>query len=252
MTSRERILTTLRGGIPDRIGRTDSPWSETIERWRREGLGEHEDVGTKFGFDFGDLSGPDLSFRFPTEVFEDCDEYTIHRDANGVLRKDMKRESGHTPQWLDHAIKTRADWEKYRERLAWSDDRLRSDLKASFDWCRQRGLFIQVTGVEAYEAAWPVWGQVGIFTQMMDDPDLVAEVFATYTDLILQGASRMLEMGIDFDGYFFYGDLGYRNATLFSPQLYDRLLFPQHQRMCEFFRSRGKPVLLHSCGRIWT
>jgi uroporphyrinogen decarboxylase len=250
MTSRERILTTLRGGIPDRIGRADSPWNETIVRWRKEGLGEDEDVAVKFGFDFGGLPWPDLSFRFPVKVVEDCDEHTVHWDANGVLRKDMKRESGHTPQWLGHTIKTRADWRKHRQRLAWSDDRIGPDTQQSYDHCRERGLFVHYSGVEAYEAAWPVWGQVGIFTLMMDDPDLVSEIFATYTDLIIQAASRMLEMGIEFDGAWFFGDLGYRNATLFSPRLYDRLLLPQHRRMCEFFNSRGKPVILHSCGRI--
>jgi len=250
MTSRERILTTLRGGLPDRIGRADSPWSETIVRWRQEGLGEQEDVGARFGFDFGGLHWTDLSLRLPGEVIEDCDEFIIQRDGNGVLRKDMKRESGHTPQWLDHTIQTRADWEKHKERLAWSDDRINADIMQSYQHCRERGLFTHFAGVEAYEATWPVWGQVGVFTQMMDDPELIGDCFATYTDLIIKSATRMLEMGIDFDGAWFYGDLGYRNATLFSPRLYDRLLFPQHQRMCKFFNDRGKPVILHSCGRI--
>lgn len=250
MTSRERILTTLQGGIPDRIGRADAPWAETIARWRTEGLGEDEDVGAKFGFDFGGLHWTDLSFRFPVEVVEETDEYTVQWDANGVLRKDFKRESGHTPQWLDHRIKTRADWEEHKERLAWCDDRINPDIKQAYDNCRQRDLFTHFAGVEAYEATWPVWGQVGVFTQMLDDPDLVADCFATYTDLIIAAASRVLEMGIDYDGAWFYGDLGYRNATLFSPALYDRLLFPEHKRMCDFFNSRGKPVLLHSCGRI--
>lgn len=251
MTSRQRVLTTLRGGIPDRIPRVDSPWSETFVRWRKEGLGEKEDIGRKFGFDFHGLGGPDLSFRFATELVEDCEEYSIHWDANGVLRKDIKRESGHTPHWMDHKIKTRADWEKHRERLAWSDDRLNLPaLKESYARARRRGLFVHYTGTEAYELAWPVWGQVGIFTLMMDDPDLVAEVFETYTSLIIKAAGCMLDNGINIDGAWIFGDLGYRNATLFSPKLYDRLLFPQHKRMCDFFNSHGKPVILHSCGRI--
>ena len=45
MTSRERILTTLQGGIPDRIGRSDAIWSETFVRWKKEGLQEGQDVG---------------------------------------------------------------------------------------------------------------------------------------------------------------------------------------------------------------
>jgi len=250
MTSRQRILTILRGGIPDRIGRCDSPWSETIVRWRQEGLGEKEDIGRKFGFDFYGLPGPDLSFRFPTRVVEDCAEYTIQWDANGVLRKDIKRESGHTPHWMDHKIKTRADWEKHKKRLAWKDDRVNPEVVRHFRRARRRGLFVHYTGTEAYELAWPVFGQVGIFTLMMDDPDLVAEVFATYTDLIIRAAQRMLDLGANFDGAWIFGDLGYRNSTLFSPKLYDRLLFPQHKRMCDFFNAKGKPVILHSCGRI--
>ncbi len=250
MTSRERVLETLRGGIPDRICRRDEIWSETVERWRQEGLGPEEDIATKFGFDFCIVPGPDLSFRFPVEVIEDCDEYTVQRDANGVLRKDFKRESGHTPHWMDHTIKTREDWERHRERLEWTDDRVNPDTRQLYEEGRDKGLFTHYTVVEAYEAAWPVWGQVGIFTQMMDDPDLVSDVFATYTDLIIAGARHMLETGIDFDGAWFYGDLGYRNSTLFSPRLYEQLLLPQHKRMCEFFNSLGKPVILHSCGRI--
>jgi uroporphyrinogen decarboxylase len=250
VTSRERMLTTLQGGVPDRIGRCDTVWSETLARWREEGLGAEEDIARKFGFDVTAVSGPDLSFRFPTEIVEEAEEWTIQWDANGVLRKDFTRESGHTPHWMDHRINTREDWEQHRERLIWSDDRVRQHAQQAYEGARERGLFICFESVEAYEAAWPVFGQVGIFTHMMDDPALVAEVFEVYTDLIIAGANRMLEMGIDFDGMWTYGDLGYRNSTLFSPKVYDDLLFPQHRRMCEFFNARGKPVILHSCGRI--
>ena len=110
MTSRERVLAQLTGGVPDRIARTDSPWAETVRRWRQEGLGEEEDVGRRFGFDLAGVGGCDTSLRLPGETIEDCDEYCIQRDANGVLRKDFKRDSGHTPHWLDHTIKTPEDW----------------------------------------------------------------------------------------------------------------------------------------------
>ena len=250
MTSRERVLTTLRGGLPDRIPRFDSPWSETLVRWRQEGLGEGEDIAQRFGFDFAVVPGLDLSFGFPVQIVEDCDEYIIQRDADGILRKDMKRETGHTPQWLDHTIKTRHDWERYRERLTWREDRVPAGSRDQLAAAKEKGLFVAIWSVEAYEAAWPVWGQVGIFTQMMDDPALVEEVFATYTDMIIAGAQHLLDSGTDFDGAWFSGDLGYRNSQLFSPRLYEELLLPHHTRMCEFFAQHGKPVILHSCGRI--
>jgi len=250
MNSRERILTTLKGGIPDRIGRSDSIWSETFERWRNEGLEEGQDVGTLFGFDFHGLPGPDLSLRLPTEVYEDTDEYVLQKDANGVTRKDIKRESGHTPQWLEHTINTAKDWYEYKERLTPADDRIPANLSETFEAGRQSGKLVHYTSCEAYECAWPVFGQVNIFTLMMDEPDAAADVFNTYTDLIIAMAQKYLQKGIDFDGAWFFGDLGYRNSTLFSPACYEQLLWPAHKRMCDFFNSHGKPVILHSCGKI--
>lgn len=250
MDSRERILTTLRGGIPDRIGRTDSLWSETITRWKKEGLQEGQDISDLFGFDFHGFAWCDTTLRLPAEVIEDTDEYILHRDGNGVLRKDFKRESGHTPHWLEHTLNNGSDWYEHKGRLVYDDARLPGNINESFQAGRDKGRFVHFTGVEAYECAWPVFGQVNIFTMMMEEPDAVADIFMTYTDLIITAASRILEMGMDFDGAWFYGDVGYRNGTLFSPDCYDQMLFPAHKKMCSFFNDLGKPVILHSCGKI--
>lgn len=250
MDSRERILTTLTGGIPDRIGRSDSIWSETSERWKKEGLEESANVGKLFDFDLCGLPWMDMSLRLPTEVYEDTDEYVIQKDANGVKRKDVKRESGHTPHWISHTVNTSKDWYEYKERLTPDEARIPANIREVYDLGRQDGRFVPFGGIEAYECAWPVFGQVNIFTLMMDEPDVVADVFNTYTDMLIGLAQKVLDMGIDFDGAFFCGDLGYRNSTLFSPAHYERLLWPAHSKMCDFFNSLGKPVILHSCGKI--
>ncbi len=250
MDSRERILTTLTGGIPDRVGRSDSIWSETVERWRSEGLQEGQDVGDLFDFDLCGLPWMDVSLRLPVEVYEDTDEYVISKDANGVTRKDIKRESGHTPQWLGHTIKTGKDWYEYKDRLTPDEDRIPANVREVYDAGRHKGGFVHFGGVEAYECAWPVFGQVNIFMLMMDEPEVAADVFNTYTDLLISLAQNVLDAGVDFDGAFFCGDLGYRNSTLFSPAHYEQLLWPAHRKMCDFFNSLGKPVMLHSCGKI--
>lgn len=250
MTGRERILTTLTGGIPDKVGKSESPWAETIVRWRQEGLAEDADMADVLDMDILNMGGIDMSLRLPVEVFEDTDSYRLYRDANGVTRKDFKRESGHTPYWIDHVVRTRADWMKYRDRLEPTPERVTDAARKAYEHGRSRERFICLNTCEAYELAWPVFGQVGIFTLMMDDPELIADVFEVYTDLIIGMGRVALEAGLDFDGCFFYGDLGYRNATLFSPRLYEQLLMPQHARMCAFFNDLNKPVVLHSCGRI--
>ncbi|MDO8585970.1 MAG: uroporphyrinogen decarboxylase family protein [Armatimonadota bacterium] len=250
MNSRERILTTLQGGIPDRVGRSDSIWTETFTRWRKEGLEEGQDIAQLFGFDIGGIGGCDMSLRLPGEVIEETDQYIIQRDGNGVTRKDFKGEVGHTPHWIDHTLKDGKDWLKYKERLAFDDTRVPGNLKEHYDAQRARGLFIPFVSVECYECAWPVFGQVGIFTMMLDEPEVAADVFSTWTDLIISCADKTLSSGIDYDGAFFFGDVGYRNGTLFSPECYRNLIFPSHKRMCDFFKSHNKPVILHSCGKI--
>ena len=250
MNSSERILTTLRGGIPDRVGRLDSIWPSTVERWKTEGLEDGQDVCELFGFDFHGLPWYDLSLRLPTEVMEDTDEYILHRDANGVTRKDFKGGDGHTPQWLGHTVKTARDWYEYKQRLVFEEARLSDQCRESYEAGRAREKFVFLQGLEPYEAAWPVFGQVNLFTLMMDDPKAAADVFMTYADLICQCAQSVLDMGLDYDGVWYYGDVGYRNGLLFSPDCYDQLLFPAHKKICRFCADHGKPVILHSCGKI--
>lgn len=249
MTGRERILATLKGERPDKIGRTESLWSETVGAWKQQGLPEG-DIAEMFGWDLGMLPGPDMSLQLPTEVIEETDTYLHHRDANGVERKDWKRESGHTPHWLSHTVNNGEDWREYRERLTPDASRLNPTMKDAYNYLREHGRFIHWTSCEAYECAWPVFGQVNIFTMMMEEPEALGEVFMRYTDMIISLAQEALDAGIDFDGAFFYGDVGYRNGLLFSPKIYDALLFPAHKKMCAFFNSLDKPVILHSCGQI--
>ncbi|MCC6485545.1 MAG: hypothetical protein IT209_11920 [Armatimonadetes bacterium] len=249
MTGRERILATLKGERPDKIGRTESLWSETVWTWQSQGL-PAGDMADTFSWDFGGLPGPDMSLMLPPEIIEETSTYVHQRDTNGVERKDWKMESGHTPHWLSHTVNNGADWLAYRDRLTPDAIRLNPTAMETYTHLRDRGRFIHWTSCEAYECAWPVFGQVNIFTMMMEEPETLADVFTRYTDLIISLAQQTLDAGIDFDGAFFYGDVGYRNGLLFSPKIYDALLFPAHQKMCAFFNGLGKPVILHSCGQI--
>jgi uroporphyrinogen decarboxylase len=250
MTSRERIATILQGGVPDRIGRFDTIWPETDALWRTQGLGADESIAARFGYDISGVSGFDSSFRFETEVTEETDEYVIQWDSNGVLRKDFKGKSGYTPHWYDHRINSRETWFANKERLAPSPDRLSQTIREDGAAARATDKFVCLFHTEPYEMAWPVFGQTGIFTLMMDDPELIRDVFETYASLFIASVEMILAEGGYFDGCFIYGDVGYRNATLFSPAIYRELLFPQHQRICRFLRDHGKPAILHSCGKI--
>ena len=250
MNGRQRIAAILAGEKPDRVGMNESPWSETMVRWRKEGLPEGMGVTDYFGMDFAHLGGFDVSFRFPVETLEKGEDYVVERNANGVTLKRFTHESGHTPHWLDHLLKGPADWHRHRDRLAFEANRVVANFVELAGNCRQTGRYVAVCHADPYEIAWPIFGQVGIFTLMMDDPAFVAGVFMTFADLLIECHEELRRRNADYDGVFMYTDLGYRNSTLFDPRLYDELLLPAHKKYAGYLRSRGKPLLCHSCGKI--
>lgn len=250
MNGQRRIQAVLDWRTPDRIPVFEHLWSETVERWRREGLPEDVDPAVFFDYDLRNVGWFDLSLQLPVEQIDDDGTSITERDANGVLKKRHKTESGHTPLWLDHLLQDRAGWERYRERLAFNERRVDPNVVSVCRALREQGRYVCLAGCEPYEAFWPVFGQVAIFQLMLDDPDLIAEVFDTVADLTLRILDRYVELGADFDGVWFYGDVGYRNNTLFSPECYDRMLAGPHRRLCEHIHGLGKKVILHSCGKI--
>jgi uroporphyrinogen decarboxylase len=45
-------------------------------------------------------------------------------------------------------------------------------------------------------------------------------------------------------------DLGFRSGTMMSPDFLRRKILPWHKRCAQIARAKGKPYLLHSCGKL--
>lgn len=244
------MLAALAGEKTDRIPRNEHFWSETVPIWQEQGIPQGVGFEDHFDLDMQNICWPDYTFRFTEEIIEDTDQYLVKRDGNGVIRKDFKGESGHTPHWLEHKLSCGKDWWEYKDLLVPSADRLPPWTIDAIAHAKSKGRLAAYSGPEAYESAWPVFGQVNLFTMMLEEPDVVKDIFDTYADLIIGTAQAGLDIGLDFDGAFLYGDVGYRNGLLFSPECYDTLLFPAHKKIAGYFNDIGIPIMLHSCGRI--
>ena len=249
MTSRERIDAALHFKEADRVAIQDGPWGTTIDRWHQEGLpagvGPHE----YFGYEMMGV-GANMSMRLPTETIEETDEYIIQRNAQGGIEKNWKQATS-TPEKIDFLIKTRADWEEHKPRLAWSSDRV--DLQAVRETeraARQQGKWFHFSGAFGYDHTQGIVGSERLLMAMAEEPEWVEDMFMTQARLLVQAAEEMIEGGIELDGAFVYDDMGYRNASLFSPAMFMRYEFPGHKLVYDFFHSHGLKVILHSCGRV--
>ncbi|UCH33302.1 MAG: hypothetical protein JSV65_12050 [Armatimonadota bacterium] len=250
MTSRERYLAALTHKEADRIPIHDSPWGHTVNRWRREGLPEGKSPGEFFGYDELVGQGPDISFQFPHEVVEETDTYTIARDANGATRRNFKDHES-TPELIDFTIRDRRTWDEHKHRLAWNDKRVdwEKALQANRE-ARERGAFVCLSCAIGYDRTQGFIRSDWLLMAIAEDPAWVREMFETTVDLVITGAEQMIRRGFQFDGAFMFDDLGYRNASLFSPAAFRELEFPSQQRLYDFCHRNGMPTILHSCGNV--
>jgi len=249
MLPRERIALALSRREPDRVPIHDSPWSHTINRWHQEGLPEDKSPGEYFGYELAG-QGADLSMQLPKETIEETDAYHIYKGADGQTRRSFKDHES-TPELVDFTITTREIWEEYKPRMAWNDTRVDwQEALARNREHRESGAFVTFSAATGYDRTQAIVGSPNLLMAMADDPAWVRDMFDTVAELAIAACEEMLARGFEFDGAFMFDDMGYRNATLFSPAAYREMEFPSQKRLCDFFKSKGLPILLHSCGNV--
>ena len=276
MISRERVSAALNHEEADRVPIQDSPWAATIERWHKEGLPVTVNPAEYFDYEIVRF-GADTSPRYPVEVVEETDEYVIHTTPYGGLRRDHKDYST-TPGILDYPCKSREDWERIKERLTPSRDRVdwegkwlvgtaddergeestletgRRERRLGLPGCkraREQGKFTCYSASVGYDKFQSYVASERLLIAIATEPDWVRDMYETDADLVIQMYEVMKRGGFEFGGAWFSCDLGYRNGLLFSPHHFDEQLRPTFRRLFDYFRGEGMPVILHSCGRVW-
>jgi len=249
MDSRERIRKVLHHEEPDRVPVHDTPWDQTIDRWHSEGLPVYLSPAEHFNYEIVSI-GCDTGPRFPVETLEKTDEYIISRISTGAVNKNF-RDHASTPELVDRPVKKREDWEAIKPRL-------RPDYKR-VDWveaiqtyqrARSEGKFICYACGYGYDALQGYLRTEQLLMTMVTDPEWVREMVMTHAQLTLDMAEMMIGEGIEFDAFWCFNDMGYRNGLLFSPDAYRRTQKEADRMVFSFFHERGMPVILHSCGRI--
>jgi len=249
MTSRERVSMVLSHEEPDRVPIHDSPWGHTVARWHREGLPEGQSPTQYFGYELTN-QGADLSLQLPAETVEETDTYRIVKDGNGALRRTFKDHES-TPECIDFTITSRELWEEHKPRLTWNDTRVEWESALEHNRALRDGdKFVCYSAAFGYDRTQGMVGSQRLLMAMAEDREWVKDMFDTVVDILIAGCEAMTARGFEFDGAFVFNDMGYRNATLFSPAAYRALELPSHKRMCDYFKSKGLPTILHTCGNV--
>ena len=253
MTSWERFKRMYEHREADRIPIIDEPWSGTLRRWRREGMPEGMDWCDYFDVDKLGIINIDISPRMPEITLEETDRYYIRTSPWGVTMKHFKEEDS-TPEFLDFTITTQEAWDQAKKQMTLEDDRIPWEmLRQNYDKWRAEGRWIRAVFWFGFDVthSW-MMGTENTLIAMMEEPELVEDMFDTYLSRCETLFSRIWDAGYHFDEIFWYDDMGYKGTTFFSPNMYRSMLQPYHKRAVDWAHNRGIYAQLHSCGDVMT
>jgi uroporphyrinogen decarboxylase len=83
--------------------------------------------------------------------------------------------------------------------------------------------------------------------KLYDDPHLIEDVFENVGSRLVQYYEKVVQYD-SVGACLANDDWGFNSSTFFSPEVMRRFVFPWYKRIVEICHSKGKPVILHSCG----
>jgi uroporphyrinogen decarboxylase len=252
MTDRERFVRTLTGRQVDRVpfikvfGGTNAIRPE----WEQDhpGLSREIDRLLKFDGVYRGWGTTPVSFwmtrRGEPEILEDDDRHTVRRYADGMVER-LQKGGDYHHQYLEWPVKTRADWERVKEKHLDPDDpeRFPSNWAQLVVEYRQRDYPLQLTHGGVYGFARNLMGDENLLYAFYDDPDLVHAIMDGYTDLVLAIWERMVDQ-VEFDLIEFWEDMASKNGSLVSPALFRAFMRPNYERVAAFARDHRIEILL--------
>ena len=253
MTTYERMQRMYDHKDADRVPITDSPWGSTLERWHKEGLPTNVDWADYLGLDKFAGIGADNSPRYPSKVIEETEEYTVATTAWGVTQRTW-RHAGGVPEFLDFTVKDPDTWKEAKERMVPSRDRVNWDnLQKNYKTWREEGRWISAGFWFGFDVthSWFL-GTERVLMAMVTDPEWIMDVFNHYLNVQLELFQMVWDAGYEFDAIGWPDDMGYKQQTFFSLNMYREILKPVHKRACDWAHEKGIRVHLHSCGDIHT
>ncbi len=265
MTPRERYVATLTFGRPDRIPfAPGGPRESTRAAWRTQGLGAdvpwHAHLARTLDLPDmrperppGDL-GVDFRLipQFEEKVLERRQGHLVVQDWKGNVceiddRYDVTylREAKDfvTRRWIRCPVEGPEDWSRMKTRYALdAPGRFADDFPARAARAGERDapLVIRFSGPFWQMREW--WGFEGLCLAMIEQPDLVDEMAAFWTEFVLAMLERTFAEVVP-DAILVNEDLAYKAHAMISPAMVRRFCMPSWRQWAASARKAGVPIV---------
>lgn len=252
MTDRERFVRCVLGEPVDRPPYYIfwSPWPRTWDRWRREARQPEnvEDWGLIFDPDRQSMiipvnCGPCPPFE--RSVVEEDQEFITFVDEWGIKRRDFKNRDS-MPEFSEYPVKTRSDWERYKEERLDPDspERLSGNWREQCKEWTERGYPIRLGGYPNGLFGGLRWllGVEGCLLAFYTMPDLVHEIMDHLTSVWLAVFEKVTKI-VQVDEIHIWEDMCGRQGPLISPKHWDEFMGPNYKRIKKFANEHNIPIM---------
>ena len=165
-----------------------------------------------------------------------------HGDDTAQLSRGERR-------WIEEERGLISDWEEF-ERFPWDD------IKVNYRTCDlaaqhlPEGMKLTIMGTVFQHVVFTLLGTERCLYMLYDNPDLVAEVFDRWGQVVYDLYANLVDM--DEVGAIWHGDdLGFTTSTLVSPQVLRQHVLPWFAKYAELAHEHGKTFWLHCCGNVY-
>lgn len=249
MRPRERFVTALNTGIPDRVPIFEFLFSPRLQE---KYIGYKTDLydggvimklATKLGLDAAAVVvGGYAGFQF--ENFETDGDTFI--DDWGIT---YKKSGWPVMVQTNTLFKNRKDWEKYEmpdPKASWRFKQVEDAVKENKnDLAIIPGFLGPVTLMYWYFMDLPTLSET-----LYEDPKLIVEICDTYADWVADCAKEVIKVG-KIDAFFIGDDWGYSNSLLISPEFLRKYFMKPFGKLVKILKDLGYPVIMHNDGNIW-
>jgi uroporphyrinogen decarboxylase len=246
MTARERFLTALTGGVPDRVPILDYLFSQPLY----QAILGHTPVA------YNNVDAIALTLALELDAVwvgtggAGGPAPTVAPDGSYINEWGVTRKADPAAWPIDaprrYPLHTMADLAHYAPPPLALDRR----ITATADAVRQVDKRVAVMGT----ALGPVQGAYGLVGMeefallLYDDPAFVARLMRLNNDFYIPLALAQVEAGVD--GIIISDDIGMNDKPLVPPRLFREVCLPYFAEMVAALKATGAPVMLHCCGNI--
>ncbi|MCP4165049.1 MAG: hypothetical protein GY759_04035 [Chloroflexi bacterium] len=248
MNKRERFLTALQGGVPDRVPVFEFYWGlpfiETVLGDRQVSVYHNADdeVAMSKATDIDMVYSAPYGFTAFTSVQLHGEEY---QDEWGT-RWGSNQESWPGSWPICEVVKSRQDWKKLDIPDPTLPRRMEQPLRTV---ALANGDLAVVGGIRGpFSAVWMLAGLTNMGMWIYDDPEFLDELLGAMGRWNTQLGLQLIEAGVD--AISIHDDWGMNEATFIGPDHWKQFVLPHIAEEIATLADTGTPIILHSDGNI--